>query len=33
MGNTHTSVKILVNINPDLTKNEEFEATGTQYRS
>jgi len=26
MGNTHTSVKVLVNINPDLTKNEEFEA-------
>ena len=26
MGNTHTSVKVLVNINPDLTKNQEFEA-------
>ena len=26
MGNTHTSVKVLVNINPDVTKNQEFEA-------
>ena len=26
IGNTHTSVKVLVDINPDLTKNEEFEA-------
>ena len=26
IGNTHTSVKVLVNINPDLTKNEEFES-------
>lgn len=26
MGNTHTSVKVLVNINPDITKNQEFEA-------
>ena len=26
IGDTHTSVKVLVDINPDLTKNEEFEA-------
>ena len=26
IGNTHTSVKVLVNINPDLTRNNEFEA-------
>ena len=26
IGDTHTSVKVLVDINPDLTRNEEFEA-------
>jgi hypothetical protein len=26
IGDTHTGVKVLVNINPDLTRNEEFEA-------
>ena len=26
IGNTHTSVKVLVDINPDLTRNDEFEA-------
>ena len=26
IGDTHSSVKVLVNINPDLTKNEEFES-------
>ena len=26
IGDTHSSVKVLVNINPDLTRNEEFEA-------
>jgi hypothetical protein len=26
IGNTHTSVKVLVNINPDVTKNQEFES-------
>ena len=29
IGDTHTSVKVLVDINPDLTRNEEFEAIET----